>query len=311
MPWLGDDLEAGLEKSCAAAIRQLARPLEAPFRKHRQCRFEPCEERCGDPVLLEASCALPRHEGPVGLVGRLREVAWTAHAERLRVAHVERAGRRRPAEPLLARHGVVVVRLCIDRDRADRLRAVDEERHIQRRLQFRKRYGMSLDPEDVGHRDEPRSRPDLGEDRVECLGGGPVPHFRHPNVCPRRMERTEQPEVLGVGRDDLVVRPETEPAEHDAAALGGGRRQRHTLRVHADLGRDDPAQALPRTHDRLEGLHSAAGPELRLRGFDHRVVGRAGHRPDRARVQVRVAVEYGKGGARFLERHATRASTGA
>ena len=70
-----------------------------------------------------ASCAL------------LREVRREAHSDALGIGDVQRAGRVGAAEPLLARDGVVV-RRHLDRDRADRLRTVDEQRHVGLPLQL-------------------------------------------------------------------------------------------------------------------------------------------------------------------------------
>jgi hypothetical protein len=88
-------------------------------------------------------------------------------------------------------------------------------------VQLVHRQHVPVDPEDVRYGNELRARPDLGQDRFERLPGGPVPNFGDPNPRSRHVQRAEQAEVLGVGRDDFVVRAEPQPGEDDPAALRG------------------------------------------------------------------------------------------
>ena len=84
----------------------------------------------------------------------------------LRVGDDERAGRIRPAEPLLARDREVVEAGRVDGDRAHRLRAVDE--HGNARLVPQLAHGQHAPgrPDHLGQREQPRSRRDGGANRV-------------------------------------------------------------------------------------------------------------------------------------------------
>ena len=99
--------------------------------------------------------------------------------------------------------------------------------------------------------------------------------------------------MLRVGRHDLVAGPDPQAAHDDVAALGRRPRQRDLLRRRADQPRQLAAERLALLHDTLEVR--AAGPALlQLLALDglHRLDGRARERPERARVQVGVALQH-------------------
>ncbi len=94
--------------------------------------------------------------------------------------------------------GVEVESRRVDRHRADRLRAVDEDREAGRRAELVHGKHLPRRPEDVGEREQPRARRDGGDDP---LGIG----LDDDDLRARRVQRPDQPEVLVGRRDDLVA----------------------------------------------------------------------------------------------------------
>ena len=94
--------------------------------------LQPCDGRARREVRIEPRRSLPRLERSVLLVAVLREVARAADAKRVGVGDDERAGPLRPTQPLLAGDRVEVEPGRVDGHRADRLRAVDEDRDTGR-----------------------------------------------------------------------------------------------------------------------------------------------------------------------------------
>ena len=130
------------------------------------------------------------------------------------------------------------------------------------------------------------------------------PHRGHPHGRLRGVERAQQPEVLGVGRDDLVLGPQAQPGQDDVAAVRRGRGQREVLGRHADRRGQTGAHPLPQLEHRVDVRQSAA-PQLEVGELlgRHRLDRRAGQRAHRAGVQVRDLVEDGELRAGFLEVH--------
>ena len=127
---------------------------------------EPLESRVRRQIRVEASGSRTRLEHAVGLVSLLREVARPADAQPVRIGDDERARPLRPAEPLLAGDRVEVEPSRVDRDRPDRLRAVDEDRQPRSLPELVDRKHLPRRPEDVGEREEPRARRDRRDDRL-------------------------------------------------------------------------------------------------------------------------------------------------
>ena len=93
---------------------------------------------------------------------------------------------------------------------------------------------MAVDPEDLRQRDQLRPRADLREDRLVRVRRRTVADARNPHGGRAHRERSDQAEVLRVGRDDLVALPEAEPVQDDVAALRRRGRERDALDGHAD-----------------------------------------------------------------------------
>src|SRR5439155_26277141 len=98
--------------------------LEAPLGCTCERRLQPREAGRGKPARIESSRAFGRHEPAIRLERLLREATRDPDAEFLRVTHVQRSERLRPAEPPLARHRVVIELANLYRYRADGLCAV-------------------------------------------------------------------------------------------------------------------------------------------------------------------------------------------
>ena len=117
--------------------------------------------------------------------------------------------------------------------------------------------------------------------------------------------------MLDVGRDDLVVRPKPEAAQDDVAALRCRARQRDVFDRHVDERSQSGAQT-PAELCHVEKLRDAPAAGLELCGEPRRHRGGRPlrQRPDRARVEVREALEHGELGANLVERHVILTSTG-
>ena len=130
---------------------------------------------------------------------------------------------------------------------------------------------------------------------------------------PRRrcQERPEQPEVLDVGRDDLVLLGEPEPGENDVARVRRRGDESDALRRHLEHAGHGHARLLAQGQSLLEvSLPASALLEVPPVPLRHRLDRRPRERPVRAGVQVGIAFEDRKLGPRFFERHAAVASTG-
>ncbi len=130
--------------------------------------------------------------------------------------HVEHAGAVGPAQPLLAgaRVGVAAQSAQVDWHRAHALRAVEDERHVERRQLARR--DQAARPADVRAGDERCLR----RDRFGELAHRGFAHA-HAVQLACRTERAEQPGVLLVAGEDLVVGAERQPAEHLRDAFAG------------------------------------------------------------------------------------------
>jgi hypothetical protein len=126
------------------------------------------------------------------------------------------------------------------------------------------------------------------------------------------VQRADQPEVLRVGRDDLVAGAEIETVDDHVAAVRRGAVERQVVRRHADLGRHGLPHALARREHRVD-VGRAGAPVLEvappLRG--DRLGRRSRQRARRAGVEVGPALEGRVLAAGFLGRHARTRSTGA
>ena len=154
-------------------------------------------------------------------------------------------------------------------------------------------------PGNVRDGDQLRPARDLSEhQRRRRLRTG-VTDVSDPQPRRRCQERPEQPEVLEVGRDDLVLLGEPEPGESDA------------LRRHLEHAGHGHARLLAQGQSLLEvSLPASALLEVPPVPLRHRLDRRPRERPVRAGVQVGIAFEDRKLGPRFFERHAAVASTG-
>ena len=110
----------------------------------------------------------------------------------------------------------------------------------------------------------------------------------------------------GVRRVLALENADDPPVVHDRDAIA---HRQHLIELRADD--EDRSACVPLLDDPVEGVVAPAGAELLPLGLHHGLVGPPRHRPHRAGVQVRVALEHRKGGACLLEGHPTRTSTGA
>ena len=113
-------------------------------------------------------------------------------------------------------------------------------------------------------------------------------------------------------RHHLVLGPEVEAGDDDVAAVRRRAGQRDLVRVDADEGREPLTQPVAQPEHVLEvrlpePTVGGGGPQLVL----HRVDRRPCQRPERPRIQVRDPLERREERSRLLDRHPTRASTGA
>ncbi len=177
-------------------------------------------ERGGrNPAAVEARCTRLRLELAALVVAVLGEVRRQCDPKPLRVADVQGARRVGPAEPLLRGQRVEVVVRGVDADRARRLGAVDEQRDLRRLAQLLDRQQIAGQPGDVREGEQTCTRTRLGENRIQGLLGRKVADPRDADGRAGGAKRAEQPEVLDVGGDDLVLRGEVETGEDDVAPL--------------------------------------------------------------------------------------------
>ena len=302
-----------LEQAVAAAVGELPRALEAPLRQVGERRLEAGERRRRREGRVEAARPGLRRPGSLGdVVGLGARVGDEPRPQRLRLAHVQRTGGVGPAEPLLRADRVEVGRGHVDVERADRLCAVDEHGNVRGLAQLAPREDRAVDPRDRGDRDQPRSRRHLLTDQLEDVRRACTAHPGDAQPRARPEQGTGQPEVLRVGRRDLVTVGEAEAGDDDVHALGGRVGERDVVGGRADLSREEPAHALAAFDHRLEvGL--AAAPVLAFPGAQlrHRSERRPRERAERARVQVGEPVEHREPRALLGPVHAISSSTGA
>ena len=187
---LGDDVDhSGEPLSRAAGLLEPAH--EPPLGRGGERRLQSGDLARAYPARVEPSCAGFRAERGVVVVDE-PERGGRSQPKPLGIGHVQRAGALRPAEPLLPRDRVVVVRCGVHVDRADRLCAVDEDRHSGLGLQLGDRQDVPGRPGDVREREQLRPGRDLCQDRVERLVGGPLLDARDADRGARGVERPEQ-----------------------------------------------------------------------------------------------------------------------
>ena len=145
-----------------------------------------------------------------GVVAVLRVVGRRGHAQPLDPLGCDHEPARAagPEQPLLPREGVERRARpgCGDRDRADRLRAVCEHRHAEPRELGRAAGRCRSSRRRARRRSASSPGVTSARDRVERLLGRPAAQPRDPDGRARGGERPEEPEMLDVGRDDLVAR---------------------------------------------------------------------------------------------------------
>src|SRR5439155_11292460 len=127
-------------------------------------------------------------QSSVRLVTQLIDKARQLYAQPLRIAHEDRARRIGAAEPFLRGDGVEVGAGKVNRNRARRLGAVDEERRPVRPSQARQVEPAAGRPEDVRDGDQASSRRYGGEQRV-------LVRLRHDDAGSSGLQRSEQTEV--------------------------------------------------------------------------------------------------------------------
>src|SRR5205823_5426521 len=202
-------------------------------------------------------------------------------------------------------HGVPVGSGEVDRDRARRLRTVDQKWRSPRLAQPREIESAAGRPEDVRDGDQPSAWRHRGEQRLfVCLSND--------NTGAARVQRADQAEMLLIGCDDLVLRAELESGEHDLAPARRRIGEGDELRGGSQDCCDPAADSLSHLPDLLDpGRPAAALRKIALEPSPRSVDGRLRQRPVRACVEVREALQDGKLRPRLLERHSTTASTGA
>ncbi len=134
----------------------------------------------------------------------------------------------------------------------------------------------------------------------------------HDDAGAARVHRPGQTEVLFAGDDDLVVRPEAEPGEHDVAAVRRRARQRDVLRLDADERRESRAYVSSQLQKPVEvRLPHSAALQVCLQLLLHRIECWAGERPEGAGVEIRDVLEDREERARLGRGHPIVTSTGA
>ncbi len=190
-----DDVDDLLEQLAALCCSRSG-AFVAPLGMRLERGDEAGERRRSRESGVESRGAGLRLERTRRLVRRGGEGSRRGDAQALRVTHVQPAGLLGPAQPLLRRDGVEVEGARIDLDRAGGLRAVDEQRHpaLAQAVQVEP---APRRPEDVRGGDEPRARRHRSEDRV-------LVRLAYDDARAGCVHRANEPEVLLVGRDDLV-----------------------------------------------------------------------------------------------------------
>ena len=152
--------------------------------------------------------------------------------------------------------------------------------------------------------EQPGARGDLGEDQRERLLRWVIPDARDADPRARGLEWAEQPGMLDVGCEDVVVGVEGEAAEDDVAAVRGRPGQRKLLRRRVQQRGEPRTKALPGLHQPLPVAGSAAAllevtPAAELEGRR----GRAAERPKGAGIEVGEPLEHRELSASGSELH--------
>ena len=219
------------------------------------------EDRAREPARIEAGRALRRLEAARRLVGGLREVARARDPQALRIGDDERAGRIRPAEPLLAG----------DRQEVEaRRRRRGSRRRTGRRRRARARPVRSRSSRTGSRRPLVQSTCESASRRVRGVTAARIASgsgSTRDDARAARVQRAEQAEVLLRRRHDLVLRLQVEPREDDVAAVG--RRAR---------------RARPAPARRRRARRAPTGPAFAARACARSTPCRTGHRRDRRRA---------------------------
>ena len=151
---------------------------------------------------------------------------------------------------------------------------------------------MPVDPVHLRQRKELRLRRRLGDQRVEHVRDGLLARSHDPNRRAADGERPDQPEMLDVGRHDLVARAKRETVQDDVARLGRRAHERDVLGLDADHGRQPVAHLGAQSEELVEDRR-VDSPLLERAALlaRHHVGDAAGERPERAGVEIRVALE--------------------
>ena len=197
-----------LGQELAASVGELPRPREPPVGQVGERGLEPGERRrrreagVEPPRLRPSAPRCPRRCRR----SRRSDTRSSRGAQRLGLAHVERAGRVRPAEPLLRADRVEVGGGRVDGERTDGLRAVDEHR-ARRSPRAARATGTSC--RRATRRPRSRSGGCAGVTwariRSKTSSARAAPDLGDPKPRSRREQRPGQTEVLGVRGHDLVA----------------------------------------------------------------------------------------------------------
>ncbi len=216
----GDHLDRAGEPR-PRAVRLLARPLEPPLRRRVERCLEAGDLARPDPARVETRRAGLRAERRVVVVDD-RETRWArppgAAPDRRRTARRCPPARRATSGP----------RPCRSRTRS---RRPGSRRPTARRRRgsaspvsaFSSATGSTFPVDQATCESAIRRVPGVIAARIasSASSAGRSRMQRDADRRARRRERPEQAGMLDVGGDDVVVRPEAEPAEHDVAAVRG------------------------------------------------------------------------------------------
>ena len=274
--------EASAPSSCARLSQPQSKRAAAGLRR----------ERAGLVVAVLRVVRGRGHGEPFDPLGRDHEAARSARAE----------------QPLLPREGVEVDSGRGHRDRPDRLRSVREHGHAEPG-ELVERQQLPGRPGDVRDGDQLRRRADLDRDRVERGLRRAAAQLRRADRRARCRQRAEQPEVLDVGRHDLVAGADPEPCADDRAALGRRAGEGERLGRDGHDGRKSGAEPLAQLEDlrRVPGARPAA-LVVEPVGCGHRVQRAPRQRAEGARVEPDEAVEDAELGAYRFEVHQSSTS---
>ena len=170
----------------------------------------------------------------------------------------------------------------------------------------------AVQPGDVRETEQARARGDFGLDRRKDLGCPEIADRHDPKRGAGRDEPAEEAGVLRVRRHHLVARPDAQAAQDDVAAFRRRGRERDLFRLRAQEACKLAPQRLALLQRALE-VRTARAALLQLEALDglHRLDRRPRQRAERARVQVRIALQHRQAAADGYEVDAITASTGA